>query len=244
MQATIRNFLKLEAASGIVLMGAAVLAMIVANTPLKDYYDLLLEVPVEIRVGGLQIAKPLILWVNDGLMAVFFFLIGLELKREVVEGELSRPANVLLPALGALGGIIVPVAIYVWFNKGDAAGMQGWAIPAATDIAFALGILMLIGSRVPISLKVFLVSVAIFDDLGAIAIIALFYTSELSMLALLVARRADAGERIDRQRDDPGPARAGCGAAAAQRARLDAPAASSRGRSPRRPGRPGPRPRR
>ncbi len=187
MQATIRNFLKMESAGGIVLMGAAVLAMIVANTPLKEYYDLLLEVPVEIRVGALQIGKPLILWVNDGLMAIFFFLVGLELKREVVDGELSKPANVLLPALGAVGGIVVPVAIFVWFNKGDPAGMQGWAIPAATDIAFALGILMLIGSRVPLSLKVFLVSLAIFDDLGAIAIIALFYTYELSMLALLVA---------------------------------------------------------
>ncbi len=187
MQATIRNFLKMESAGGIVLMGAAVLAMIVANTPLKEYYDLLLEVPVEIRVGALQIGKPLILWVNDGLMAIFFFLVGLELKREVVDGELSKPANVLLPVLGAVGGIVVPVAIFVWFNKGDPAGMQGWAIPAATDIAFALGILMLIGSRVPLSLKVFLVSLAIFDDLGAIAIIALFYTYELSMLALLVA---------------------------------------------------------
>jgi NhaA family Na+:H+ antiporter len=187
MQATIKNFLKMESAGGIVLMGAAVLAMIVANTPLKEYYDLLLEVPVEVRVGALQIAKPLILWVNDGLMAVFFFLVGLELKREIVEGELSKPANVLLPALGAVGGIVVPVAIYVWFNKGDPAGMQGWAIPAATDIAFALGILMLLGSRVPLSLKVFLVSLAIFDDLGAIAIIALFFTYELSMLALLVA---------------------------------------------------------
>ena len=187
MQATIKNFLKMESAGGIVLMGAAVLAMIVANTPLKEYYDLLLEVPVEVRVGALQIAKPLILWVNDGLMAVFFFLVGLELKREIVEGELSKPANVLLPALGAVGGIVVPVAIYIWFNKGDPAGMQGWAIPAATDIAFALGILMLLGSRVPLSLKVFLVSLAIFDDLGAIAIIALFFTYELSMLALLVA---------------------------------------------------------
>jgi len=187
MQATIRDFLKLESAGGIVLMGAAVLAMIVANTPLKEYYDLLLEIPVEIRVGALHIAKPLVLWVNDGLMAIFFFLVGLELKREVVEGELSKPANVLLPAFGAVGGIVVPVAIFVWFNTGDAAGMQGWAIPAATDIAFALGILMLIGRRVPVSLKVFLVSLAIFDDLGAIGIIALFYTAELSMLALLVA---------------------------------------------------------
>jgi len=187
MQATIRNFLKMESAGGIVLMGAAALAMLVANSPLSGYYDLLLEVPVEVRVGGLQIAKPLILWVNDGLMAIFFFLVGLELKREVIEGELSKPANVLLPALGALGGILVPVAIYVWFNKDDAAGMQGWAIPAATDIAFALGILMLLGNRVPVSLKIFLVSLAIFDDIGAIVIIALFYTVNLSALALTIA---------------------------------------------------------
>lgn len=175
MQASIRDFLKLESAAGIILMVAAVLAMIVANSPLREYYDLLLEVPVEIRIGALHIAKPFILWVNDGLMAIFFFLVGLELKREVVEGELSRPANIFLPALGAVGGIAVPVAIYVWFNSGDPAGMRGWAIPAATDIAFALGILMLLGKRVPVSLKVFLVSLAIFDDLGAIAIIALFF---------------------------------------------------------------------
>ena len=187
MQATIRNFLKMESAGGIVLMSAAALAMIVANSPLSGYYDLLLAVPVELRVGALQIAKPLILWVNDGLMAIFFFLIGLELKREVIEGELSRSANVLLPALGALGGILVPVAIYVWINKGDAAGMHGWAIPAATDIAFALGILMLLGSRVPVSLKIFLVSLAIFDDIGAIVIIALFYAVNLSALALTIA---------------------------------------------------------
>jgi Na+:H+ antiporter, NhaA family len=187
MQATIRNFLKMESAAGIILMAAAVLAMIVANSPLKDYYGLLLDVPVEIRIGALHIAKPFILWVNDGLMAIFFFLIGLELKREIIEGELAKPSNILLPALGAVGGIVVPVAIYVWFNSGDPAGMRGWAIPAATDIAFALGILMLMGSRVPISLKVFLVSLAIFDDLGAIVIIALFFTSKLSVLALSVA---------------------------------------------------------
>ena len=168
-------------------MGAAVLAMIVANSPLKEYYGLLLEVPVEIRIGAFDIAKPLILWVNDGLMAIFFFLVGLELKREVIEGELSRPANIMLPAFGAIGGIVVPVAIYVWFNKGDVAGIQGWAIPAATDIAFALGILMLLGSRVPVSLKIFLASLAIFDDLGAIAIIAVVYTSNLSLMALTVA---------------------------------------------------------
>jgi len=187
MQATIRNFLKMESAAGIVLMGAAALAMIVANSPLSGYYDLLLEVPVEVRVDALHIAKPLVLWVNDGLMAIFFFLVGLELKREIIEGELSKPANVLLPALGALGGIVVPVAIYVWINKGDVAGMQGWAIPAATDIAFALGILMLLGNRVPVSLKIFLVSLAIFDDIGAIVIIAIFYTVNLSVLALTIA---------------------------------------------------------
>ena len=187
MRSTLREFLKLESAGGVVLMGAAALAMIVANTPLKEYYDLLLGLPVEVRVGALEIAKPLVLWVNDGLMAIFFFLIGLELKREIIEGELSQPANVMLPALGAIGGIVVPVAIFIWFNKGDAAGIHGWAIPAATDIAFALGILGLLGSRVPMSLKVFLASLAIFDDLGAIAIIALFYTANLSMSALLVA---------------------------------------------------------
>ncbi len=187
MQATIRNFLKMESAGGILLMGATVLAMVVVNSPLEDYYDLFIEVPVELRIGAFHIAKPLILWVNDGLMAVFFFLVGLELKREILEGELSTPANILLPAVGAIGGIVVPVGIFVWINKGDVTALQGWAIPAATDIAFALGILMLIGSRVPISLKIFLVSLAIFDDIGAIVIIALFYSSELSTVALAVA---------------------------------------------------------
>jgi len=177
----------MESAGGIILIAAAFLAMLIANSPLKVYYDLLLDVPVEVRVGALQIAKPLVLWVNDGLMAVFFFLVGLELKREVVEGELSTLSKVMLPAVGALGGIVVPVAIFVWFNQGDPAGMQGWAIPAATDIAFALGILMLLGKRVPVSLKVFLVSLAIFDDLGAIAIIALFFTIDLSYISLGVA---------------------------------------------------------
>ena len=187
MQSMIRSFLKLESAAGIVLMVAAALAMIAANSPASTLYGHFLDTPVEVRIGGLEVAKPLFLWVNDGLMAIFFFLIGLELKRELLEGELSRPANVLLPALGAIGGIFVPVAIFVWFNAGDAEAMRGWAIPAATDIAFALGILMLLGSRVPVSLKIFLVSLAIFDDLGAIVIIAIFYTLDLSVLALLVS---------------------------------------------------------
>ena len=187
MQATIKNFLRLESAGGIVLMAAAALALIAANSGAAGLYAYFIDTPVEVRVGGLQIAKPLFLWVNDGLMAIFFFLIGLELKREFLEGELSRPANVLLPVIGAVGGIVVPVAIYVTINQGNAAALSGWAIPAATDIAFALGILTLLGTRVPVSLKVFLVSLAIFDDLGAIIIIAIFYSSDLSTTALVIA---------------------------------------------------------
>jgi NhaA family Na+:H+ antiporter len=177
----------MESAGGLVLMGGAALALVAANSPLAAYYDLFIETPVEVRIGRLEIAKPLLLWVNDGLMAVFFFLVGLEVKRELLEGELSRPSNVLLPALGAVGGIVAPVGLYVLFNYRDPVGMNGWAIPAATDIAFALGILMLLGNRVPLSLKVFLVSLAIFDDLGAIIIIAIFYSGNLSMNALIVA---------------------------------------------------------
>ena len=187
MQATIRNFLRLESAGGIVLMAAAALALLAANTGAAGLYAYFIDTPVEVRVGGLQIAKPLFLWVNDGLMAIFFFLVGLELKREFLEGELSRPANVLLPALGAVGGMVVPVGVFVFLNHDDPVAMQGWAIPAATDIAFALGILTLLGSRVPLSLKVFLVSLAIFDDLSAIVIIAIFYSAELSTAALAVA---------------------------------------------------------
>jgi len=187
LQSMIRSFLKLESAAGIVLIGAATLAMIAANSPVAGLYIHLLDVPVEVRIGDLEVAKPLFLWVNDGLMAIFFFLVGLELKREVLEGELSDPASVLLPALGAIGGIVVPVAIFVWFNAGDAEAMRGWAIPAATDIAFALGILMLLGKRVPISLKIFLVSLAIFDDIGAIVIIAVFYSADVSVQALIVS---------------------------------------------------------
>lgn len=187
MKATIRNFMQMESAGGLVLMAAAALALVAANSPLAGYYDLFIDTPVEVRIGRLEIAKPLLLWVNDGLMAVFFFLVGLEVKRELLEGELSRPSNVLLPALGAVGGIAAPVGIYVLFNHSNPVEMNGWAIPAATDIAFALGILMILGKRVPVSLKVFLVSLAIFDDLGAIVIIAIFYSSNLSMNALVVA---------------------------------------------------------
>jgi NhaA family Na+:H+ antiporter len=184
---SIRDFLKLETTSGIILVSAAVLAMIIANSPLALYYGSLIDLPVEIRVGNFEIAKPLLLWINDGLMAIFFFLIGLELKREVLEGQLSSPKKVVLPALGAIGGMLVPAAIYVGLNQGDEIALQGWAIPAATDIAFALAILALLGNRVPHSLKIFLVSIAIFDDVGAIAIIALFFASDLSVGALTTA---------------------------------------------------------
>jgi NhaA family Na+:H+ antiporter len=182
----IADFLRLESAGGILLIAAAGLAIIFANTPLATTYQALLNVPVEVRVGDLEIAKPLLLWINDGLMAIFFFLVGLELKREIVEGELSDPRKLILPGVGAIGGMLVPALIYVWFNRDDAFALQGWAIPAATDIAFALGILALLGSRVPTALKVFLTSLAIIDDIGAIVIIAIFYTANLSMLALLI----------------------------------------------------------
>ena len=182
----ISSFLKLESAGGIILMFAAALALVCANTPLQHYYTLFLDTPVEIRIGALEIAKPLLLWINDGLMAIFFFLVGLELKRELIEGELSDKRNIILPGVGAIGGMAAPAIIYIYFNTGDAAAMAGWAIPAATDIAFALGVLFLLGSRVPIAIKIFLTSLAIFDDIAAIIIIAVFYTANISLTALVV----------------------------------------------------------
>ncbi len=184
---TIETFLKKESASGIILMFAAVFAMIFANSPWVSWYNLLLDVPVVIAVGNFEIAKPLLLWINDGLMALFFFLVGLELKREFLEGDLSKAGQITLPAIGAVGGMLMPAFIYVAFNYDNQSALNGWAIPTATDIAFALGILAIIGSKVPLQLKVFLTSLAIFDDLGAIIIIAIFYTEQLSMLSLVVA---------------------------------------------------------
>lgn len=182
----IHTFFKMESSAGILLMLAAVLAIVFANTHLEPFYQLLLSTPVEVRIGALEIAKPLLLWINDGLMAVFFFLVGLELKRELLEGELSNKENVILPAVGAIGGMAAPALIYLYFNYGDPLAEKGWAIPAATDIAFALGVLALLGSRVPISIKIFLTSLAIFDDLGAILIIAFFYTAKISSTALII----------------------------------------------------------
>ncbi|WND02535.1 Na+/H+ antiporter NhaA [Temperatibacter marinus] len=184
---SIQKFLNSESAGGMLLMVSAAIALIIANSPLSGYYGLLLDTPIAVQIGTFEINKPLLLWVNDGLMAVFFFLVGLELKRELIEGELSQPSKIMLPAIGAVGGMVVPAFIYLAFNLKDPVAMQGWAIPAATDIAFALGILSLLGSRVPISLKIFLTSLAIFDDIGAIVIIALFYTSKLSLVSLITA---------------------------------------------------------
>ena len=187
---SIREFLRLESASGILLLAAAVLAMVAENSAARPWYDALLGTPVAIRAGGFEIAKPLLLWVNDGLMAVFFFLVGLELKREILQGELSDRRQITLPVLAAVGGMLVPALIYVALNRGDAAALNGWAIPSATDIAFALGVLSLLGERVPTALKLFLMTLAIIDDVGAIAIIALFYTDALSLTSLLIALAA------------------------------------------------------
>ena len=186
----IKEFLRYEASSGILLLIAAVLAMIIENSAAKGLYDGLLGIPVEIKFGEFEIAKPLLLWINDGLMAIFFFLIGLEIKREFLAGELAEPSRVVLPVIAAIGGMIVPAAIYSYINWGDPVAMKGWAIPTATDIAFALGVLALLGSRVPSSLKLFLMALAIVDDLGAIVIIALFYTADLSLLSLTIAASA------------------------------------------------------
>jgi len=183
----LQDFIKQDSAGGILLIVAALLAMISVNSPLAWVYDALLSTPVEIRVGALHLDKPLLLWINDGLMAVFFLLIGLEVKREFLEGELSRPDQIILPGLGAVGGMLVPALVYYWLNQNDPLALNGWAIPAATDIAFALGVLALLGDRVPVSLRVFLMALAIFDDLGAVVIIALFYTADLSLVSLLLA---------------------------------------------------------
>jgi Na+:H+ antiporter, NhaA family len=182
----LHDFLHLEAAGGLVLMAAAVLALLVANSPLAVYYAALLDLPIAISIGTFGFAKPMLLWINDGLMAVFFLLVGMELKREVLEGHLSSLRQASLPAFAAAGGMLVPAAFYAAFNWSDPIAMKGWAIPTATDIAFALGVLSLLGKRVPTALKAFLLSVAIFDDLGAIVVIALFYTADLSSLSLAV----------------------------------------------------------
>ncbi|EKO3493896.1 Na+/H+ antiporter NhaA [Vibrio fluvialis] len=174
----IRDFFKLESAGGIILVIAAAIAMTIANSPLNEIY----QGALHSYVFGMSVSH----WINDGLMAVFFLLIGLEVKRELLEGALKSRETAIFPAIAAVGGMLAPALIYVLFNSGDAEAIQGWAIPAATDIAFALGIMALLGKRVPVSLKVFLLALAIIDDLGVVVIIALFYTSDLSTIALTV----------------------------------------------------------
>jgi NhaA family Na+:H+ antiporter len=183
----IQDFIKLECSAGVLLLFAAIMALIASNSIASTVYGEFLSVPVAIQIGALAIDKPLLLWINDGLMAVFFFLVGLEIKREVLQGELSSLDKAMLPVFAAVGGMAVPALIYWSFNAGDPEAVRGWAIPAATDIAFALGVLTLFGRRAPVSLKIFLLAVAILDDLGAIIIIALFYTSDLSIEALSLA---------------------------------------------------------
>ena len=187
---TIRDFIKLESAGGILLFGAAVAAMVAANSPLSGIYASLLETVVAVQIADLVINKPLLLWVNDGLMALFFFVIGLEVKREILEGELSSLRAIALPGFGALGGMLVPAAVYIALNWQDPIALDGWGIPVATDIAFALGLLSVFGRRIPTPLKTFLLTLAIFDDLAAIVIIAIFYTGDLSVPALLVGATA------------------------------------------------------
>lgn len=176
-----------ESFVGSLLIVVTILALLLKNSPLSEAYNFFLYTPLEVRVGSLQIAKPLLLWINDGLMAVFFLLVGLEVKREILHGSLSTWSQAALPVIAAVGGMVVPALIYIGFNRNQPIGLQGWAIPTATDIAFALGILSLLGNRVPTSLKVFLLALAIIDDLGAIVIIAMFFTAELSQLSLVIA---------------------------------------------------------
>ena len=176
-----------ETAGGVLLIAASILALIFANSYLSGFYNGVLNLPLVVAIGAFEISKPLLLWVNDGLMALFFLMVGLEVKREVLEGHLSQPSQVVLPGLAALAGVAFPARIYASFNWQDPTALRGWAIPSATDIAFAVGVFSLFGRHLPVSLKLFLLSVAIFDDIAAIVIIALFYSHELSTLSLLVA---------------------------------------------------------
>ena len=188
MTSAFKDFLKKDSAVGVLLMIATGLAMLFANSQLIVYYEYFLDTPIELRLGRhIHIAKPLLLWINDGLMAIFFLMIGLEVKRELLVGQLSSRAQIALPGIAAIGGMLVPAIVYVLINAGDNVALNGWAIPAATDIAFALGVLALAGKRVPSSLKIFLLALAIMDDLGAIVIIALFYSGDPATSSLILA---------------------------------------------------------
>ena len=188
-----KNFVQNEASSGILLILAAIFAMIFQNGFLSEFYNSFLRINMGVVFGEFSLQKPLILWVNDGLMAVFFFLLGLELKREIVEGEMRNPAQIVLPIVGAAGGIVMPALVFYAFNHADAFALKGWAIPTATDTAFALGLIMILGKRVPASLKIFLVTLSIIDDVCAILIMAIFYSGHLSAVSFMVAGAATLG---------------------------------------------------
>jgi NhaA family Na+:H+ antiporter len=179
--------MQMEAAGGILLVIAMGLALLLENSPLTSFYDSLLMIEGEVRIGAFSIGKPLVIWINDLWMAIFFFLVGLEIKSELIDGHLSDRSQLVLPLLGAVGGMLVPALVYIVLNLNDTESLFGWAIPMATDIAFALGVMSLLGSRVPIGARIFLMTLAIIDDLGAIIVIALFYTSNLSALSLMLA---------------------------------------------------------
>lgn len=183
----LKRFLQFESAGGILLLIFACLAIFLANTPLNQVYFNFLEMPVSVQIGTFSIYKPLLMWINDGFMAIFFVLVGLEVKRELMIGAISSYQRAIFPAVGALGGMVVPVAVFMLFNLSHPEFQQGWAIPMATDIAFALGVLALLGKRVPFALKIFLLALAIIDDLGAIVVIAIFFSHDLSTTALVSA---------------------------------------------------------
>jgi NhaA family Na+:H+ antiporter len=187
MQAQIKKFFQNESKEGFILFFAAVAAIISKNSVFSDIYDHFLETPIHISIGEMHLNKPSLLWINDGLMAVFFLLVGLEIKREFIEGELSDKTRAYLPMMAAVGGMVFPALVFLYFNIDSPEDIKGWAIPAATDIAFALGVLALLGNKIPNSLKIFLLALAIIDDLGVIIIIALFYTTDLSVFSLLWA---------------------------------------------------------
>lgn len=184
---TLKNFIKLESSAGIILFTTALLAIVIDNSFLSIYYEKFLEFPLAIKVGPYELSKHMIHWINDGLMTIFFFMVGLEIKKEIIQGELNSPSKIFLPAFAALGGMIVPALVFTLFNMNNEFSLRGWAIPTATDIAFSLGILSLLGSRMPLSLKIFLTALAIFDDMGAIIVIALFYNSDISLFALFIS---------------------------------------------------------
>lgn len=187
MKILVRDFIKQESSAGIVLIFVTIFALLLRNSPLSQLYYDLIHIQITVSIENIILDKPLYLWINDGLMAIFFLVIGLEIKREIIAGHLSSWQKIALPGIAAIGGMLIPALIFIAFNHSDAQAIRGWAIPTATDIAFALGILSLLGRRVPTTLKIFLMALAIIDDIGAILVIALFYTSNLSALSLGIA---------------------------------------------------------